>query len=162
MIKYATAIRARTASTEAILRRFMQANAMHPTYQAMIELGRAQKTIFLCRYLRDRELQREINQGLNVVESWNRGSEIIFFGNGGDIPSNRRDEQELSVLCLRVLQAAMVYINTLMIQHELTTPAWSDALTVEDKRGLTPLIWAHVSPYGEIRLNMQDRLELAA
>jgi TnpA family transposase len=57
MVKYATAIRTGTASTEAILRRFMQANAIHPTYQAMIELGRVQKTIFLCRYLRDRDLQ---------------------------------------------------------------------------------------------------------
>jgi len=140
----------------------MQANAIHPTYQAMIELGRAEKTIFLCRYLRDRGLQREINEGLNVVESWNRGVQIIFFGKGGDIPSNRRDEQELSVLCLRVLQAAMVYINTLMIQDQLIAPALADALTVEDKRGLTPLIWAHISPYGEIRLDMQSRLELAA
>jgi TnpA family transposase len=46
MMKYATAIRTGTASTEAILRRFMKANAAHPTYQAMIELGRAQKTVF--------------------------------------------------------------------------------------------------------------------
>jgi TnpA family transposase len=48
-VKYATAIRTGTTSTEAILRRFMKANAAHPAYQAMIELGRAQKTIFLCR-----------------------------------------------------------------------------------------------------------------
>jgi len=47
MIKYATAIRTGTASTEAILRRFTKANAIHPTYQAMIEVGRAQKTIFV-------------------------------------------------------------------------------------------------------------------
>ena len=66
------------------------------------------------------------------------------------------------MLCLRVLQAAMVYINTLMIQDQLIAPALADALTVEDKRGLTPLIWAHISPYGEIRLDMQSRLELAA
>jgi TnpA family transposase len=52
MIKYATAIRVDAASTEAILRLFMKANATHPTYQAMIELGRAQKAIFLARYLR--------------------------------------------------------------------------------------------------------------
>jgi hypothetical protein len=39
------AIRTGTASTEAILRRFMKANAAHLTYQAMIDLGRAQKTI---------------------------------------------------------------------------------------------------------------------
>jgi TnpA family transposase len=161
MIKYATAIRTRTASTEAILRRFMQANAIHPTYQAMIELGRAQKTIFVCRYLRLRELQHEVEEGLNVVESWNRSVNMIFFGNGSDIPSNRRDEQELSVLCLRVLQAAMVYINTLMIQQILAQPAWADALSAEDKRGLTPLFWAHVLPYGNVRLDMTRRLELS-
>jgi TnpA family transposase len=74
MVKYATAIRTGTASTEAILRRFMKANAAHPTYQAMIELGRAQKTIFLARYLRSRALQREIHEGFNVVESWNRAN----------------------------------------------------------------------------------------
>ncbi|WP_442813484.1 Tn3 family transposase [Streptomyces sp. NBC_01754] len=49
MIKYATAIRTRTASTEAILRRFTR-NASHPTYAAMLEVGRAQKTIFVARY----------------------------------------------------------------------------------------------------------------
>jgi TnpA family transposase len=43
MIKYATAIRAGTATTEAILRRFAKANAMHPVYQAMIEVGRARR-----------------------------------------------------------------------------------------------------------------------
>ena len=52
MIKYATAIRVGTASTEAILRRFTR-TAGHPTYQAMLELGRAQKTIFVARYLRE-------------------------------------------------------------------------------------------------------------
>ncbi|MBB5938905.1 hypothetical protein FHS42_005996 [Streptomyces zagrosensis] len=55
MIKYATAIRTRTASTEAILRRFTR-NASHPTYAAMLEVGRAQKTIFVARYLRLRDL----------------------------------------------------------------------------------------------------------
>ncbi|MDQ4020956.1 MAG: transposase [Actinomycetota bacterium] len=160
MLKYATAIRVGTASTEAILRRFMKANAAHPTYQAMIELGRAQKTIFLARYLRSRDLQREINEGLNVVESWNRANSVIFYGKGGDLATNRRDEQEMSMLCLRILQAALVYVNTLMIQDLLLEPAWTDALTAEDRRGLTPLFWTHVLPYGEVKLNMTSRLTL--
>jgi len=50
LIKYATAIRVGTATTEAILRRFTR-NASHPVYQAMLEVGRAQKTIFIARYL---------------------------------------------------------------------------------------------------------------
>jgi TnpA family transposase/integrase len=150
MIKYATAIRTGTASTEAILRRFTKANAIHPAYQAIAEIGRAQRTIFLARYLRDRDLQREIGEGLNVVESWNRANAVIFFGKGGDIATNRRDEQELSVLCLCILQAALVYVNTLMVQDVLADEMWADRLTAEDKRALTPLFWAHVAPYGEV------------
>jgi hypothetical protein len=30
----------------------------------------------------------------------------------------------------------------------------------EDQRGLTPLFWSNVAPYGEIRLNMTNRLAL--
>jgi TnpA family transposase len=161
MIRYATAIRTGTASTEAILRRFMRTNAQHPTYQAMIETGRAQKTVFVARYLRDRQLQRSVNDGLNVVESWNRGNSVFFYGKGGDIASNRRDEQELSVLCLRILQTSLVYVNTLMIQDTLIDPAWSQRFTSADRRGLTPLFWSHVAPYGEVRLNMARRLELS-
>jgi len=162
MIKYATAIRSGTASTEAILRRFAKANSIHPTYQAMIETGRAQKTIFTARYLRSRDLQREINEGLNVVESWNGGNSVIFYGKGGDLASNRRDEQEFSVLCLRVLQAALVYVNTLMVQDVLADAAWADRLTLSDRRGLNPLFWTHVAPYGEVRLNMTRRLSLSS
>jgi TnpA family transposase len=160
MIKYATAIRTGTASTEAILRRFTKANAIHPAYQAMAEVGRAQRTIFLARFLRNRDLQREINEGLNVVESWNRANAVIFFGRGGDIATNRHDEQELSVLCLRILQAALFYVNTLMVQDVLADQTWADRLTTEDRRGLTPLFWAHVAPYGEVRLDMGRRLAL--
>jgi TnpA family transposase len=162
MIKYATAIQAGTASTEAILRRFTRANAIHPTYQAMIEVGRAQRTVFVARYLRDRDLQREINEGLNVVESWNRANSVIFFGKGGDIATNRRDEQELSVLCVRVLQAALVYVNTLMVQDVLADEEWAAQLTDADRRGLTPLFWTHVAPYGEVKLDMTSRLALSA
>ncbi|MBT8227336.1 MAG: Tn3 family transposase [Dactylosporangium sp.] len=160
MIKYATAIRTGSASTEAILRRFAKANAIHPTYHAMIEVGRAQKTLFVARYLRDRDLQREINAGLNVVESFNGANAVIHFGKGGDIATNRREEQELAVLCLRVLHAAMVYINTLMLQDVLAEDAWMKLLTPEAQRGLTPLFWSNVAPYGEIRLNMTRRLTL--
>jgi TnpA family transposase len=107
MTKYATAIRTGTASTEAILRRFTR-NASHPTYAAMLEVGRAQKTIFACRYLRLRDLQREIEEGLNVVESSNRANDAIAYGNHGTIATNRRDEQEMFVACLRILQAALL------------------------------------------------------
>ena len=33
-------------------------------------------------------------------------------------------------------------------------------LTPEDQRGLTPLFWSHVLPYGEVKLNINSRLLL--
>jgi TnpA family transposase len=159
MIKYATAIRQGTASTEAILRRFTR-SASHPTYQAMLEVGRAQRTIFVARYLRSRELQREITEGLNVVEAFNGANSVIYYGKGGEIASNRHDEQEMTVLCLRILQAALVYVNTLMLQDVLAEDEWNELLTAEDRRGLTPLFWQHVLPYGEVKLDMTARLNI--
>jgi hypothetical protein len=85
---------------------------------------------------------------------------VIFYGKNGDLATNRRDEQEMSVLCLRILQAALVYVNTLMLQAIIADPDWEDALTAEDERGLTPLFWSHVLPYGEVKLNMSSRLAL--
>ena len=54
---------------------------------------------------------------------------MIFYGKGGDIATNRRDEQEMTVLCLRILQAALVYVNTLMLQDVLAEPDWAELLT---------------------------------
>jgi hypothetical protein len=65
-----------TAETEAILRRFTRNNIQHPTYKALTELGKAIKTIFLCRYLHDEGLRREINDGLNVIEHWNSAGAV--------------------------------------------------------------------------------------
>ena len=42
----------------------------------------------------------------------------------------------------------MVYVNTLMLQDVLAEDEWSQLLTSEDYRGLTPLTWAHVAMHG--------------
>jgi TnpA family transposase len=160
MIKYATAIRLRTAETEAILRRFTKNNVQHPTYKALAELGKAIKTIFLCRYLHSEELRREIHEGLNVVEQWNGATDFVFFARRGELASNRREEQEISMLALHLIQNCMVYINTLMIQQLLAQPHWQGKFTPRDYAALTPLIWDHVNPYGRFDLDMSTRLAL--
>src|SRR5260221_3508950 len=124
MVKYATALRLGIAETESILRRFTRSNLQHPTYKALAELGKAMKTIFLCRYLHSLELRREINEGLNVVENWNSANNFILYGKGGEFATNRREDQEITMLSLHLLQLCLVYINTLMIQQVLHKPQW--------------------------------------
>ncbi len=160
MVRFASALHAGTAKTESILRRLTRANLQHPTYRTLSELGRAVKTIFLCEYLREESLRREIHEGLNVIESWNAANSFIFYGKGGEIATNRINDQEVAVLSLHLLQLSLVYVNTLMIQEVLASPAWSGRLTDEDMRGLTPLLYGHVNPYGRFDLDMNKRLPL--
>jgi len=159
MIRYATAIRLRTADTETIMRRFTRSNIQHPTYRALCELGKATRTTFLTDYLTHIELRREIQEGLNVVEHWNSANGFIHYGKGGDITTNQRHDQELAALCLHLLQSALVYINTLMIQdilEETTTITLNDT----DRRALNPLMYRHINPYGTFNLDLETRLAI--
>src|SRR5712692_9292370 len=96
MIKFATALRLGTAETEEILRRFTRNGVQHPTYTALLELGKVQRTIFLCLYLQSEALRREIQEGLNVVENWNSATNFIHFGRHGEFSTNNLEEDRKS------------------------------------------------------------------
>ena len=143
MIKLATALRLGTADARSTLRRFTRQNVQHPTYRALAELGKAVKTAFLCGYLRQESLRHEIHEGLQVIELWNSANDFILYGKGGEFTSNRIDEQELQMLGLHLLQASLVYVNTLMMQQVLAEPEWQ-----------------HINPYGTFTLDMHAQLPL--
>lgn len=103
---------------------------------------------------------REINAGLNVVEHWNGATDFVFFARRGELASNRREDHEVSMLALHLLQNCLIYINTLMLQRVLAQPHWAGRLSTRDLSALTPLFWDHINPYGRFELDMETRLLL--
>lgn len=160
MVKHVAALKLGMADAESLLRRFTRNNIQHPVYKALTELGKAIKTIFLCRYLESEGLRQEIHEGLNMVESWNSTNGFIYYGKRGELSSNRREDQEMGVLCLHLLQASLVYINTLMIQQVLGEPGWEGRMQLRDLAALNPLLIQHITPYGHFELDMEARLAL--
>lgn len=48
-------------------------------------------------------MRREVHEGPNTVERWNAANAFVFFGKGGEVSSNRPEEQGTSVPALHLL-----------------------------------------------------------
>jgi len=155
MVKATVAMRYGYATAEAILRRYSSENRTHPTYKALIELGKVEKTIFLCNYLSSLELRQEIQNGLNVIENWNGTNDFIFYGRRGRFETNDPQDMEISMLSLHLLQNCLILINTLLLEQTIGHRSMLEKLSPEDMRALTPLFYGHVNPYGLFELDFE-------
>ena len=162
IVKHIVALKLGVVTPEVLIKRFSQNNYNHPVYKALVEIGKANKTIFLCGYLASEELRIEVSEGLNIVERLNYVMDFIFYGKLGHIATNNTEDQELSVLCLHLLQVCMVYINTLIIQQILVQAHWQNRFTPEDYRALTPLFSGHINPYGLFPVDFSKRISISA
>ena len=106
------------------------------------------------------ELRREVHAGLYVIENGNGANDFIWYGRHGEFAINRLDQQELSALSLHLLQSCLVVVNTLLIQRVLAELEQFQRMQKEDLRGLTPLNYSHVTPYGMFRLDLSERIDI--
>ena len=83
MVKHAVALKLGTATAEAILKRFNSYNVTHPTYKALAEFGKVEKTIYLCEYLSSLRSAMRVETGLDVVERWNEANDFLCYGRQG-------------------------------------------------------------------------------
>jgi TnpA family transposase len=138
----------------------MRGRPRHPAHQALDELGRVGRTIFLCNYLADENVRREVHEARQVIETWNSGIDFIHYGKNNELTGDDREDLEISMLTMHLLQASLVLVNTLILQQILAEPEWADRLTGRDKQALSALIWSHINPYGTFHIDMSTHLDL--
>jgi TnpA family transposase len=151
--RHAAAILEKTGPIESILRRFTRYNRPHPTYRALLELGRVERTIYLCRLLSEPDLHVWVHDQLNGIESWNSCNQFICFARRSELRTNDPVVQELTIGSLHLLQNAMVLANVLMVEEVLDRDLF-ERMNTEDLRALTPLFTSSINPYGEFELDL--------
>jgi TnpA family transposase len=158
IVKYIMALKLGTAEAEAILSRFAKGGVIHPAYQAILELGKVRKTIFLCKYLSSEELRQEIEEGLNVIENWNSAIDFIWYGKGGEISVNNKEDQEIAILSLHLLQNLYgLYQHAFSAKNSTRKRVAGQVAAGRLPWSDTTFLWTCESIW-EIGLNMDERI----
>jgi TnpA family transposase len=94
LMRVAVSVREGAISSSTLLKRLRSGSHKNSTYTTFREVGRVIRTVQLLRYLSDAPLRRRVTAATNKVESFNRFSQWVGFGNQGVLADNDPIEQE--------------------------------------------------------------------
>jgi TnpA family transposase len=151
ILRLIATIKLKEATASQLLKRVSSYSIDHPLYRALKHFGRIIKTIFLLKYIDEVELRQMIEKQLNKIESANKMSKAVFFGNGNEFQVGTPNEQLIAVGCKRLIENCIICWNYLYLSKYL-----KDIDSVEKKKQILELIvnssvvtWQHINLQGE-------------
>lgn len=117
--------------------------------KALTHLGRIVKTIYILRYLHDKDMRRGVRLQLNRVESRHSLVRNIFFAAQGAFKTNDPIELMNKASCLSFISNAIVLYNTIQLQktYEILKSK-GYLLKEEDMARISPLSSKHIIMHG--------------
>lgn len=147
-------------ATASLLLSKLQSGSRHNTLaRALLEYGRAVRTLFILRYLADPELQRRVHRQLNKGESLHALRRRLFYANQGHVHRRHHEAQTEQALCLTVVTNAVVLFNTVYLQDALEALR-EEGHTVTDEQvlHLSPALLDHINIYGSLTFDVEAEL----
>lgn len=136
-------------SSALLLKRLRSGSRRNATYAAFREVGGVIRTVQLLCYLPDAPLRRRVRAATNKVESFNRFSQWVGFGNGGVIADNDPVEQEKTMKLNSLLTNAAIFHNALDIAEVVRqSQAESWEIDPEDLAQVSPYLTEHIPRFG--------------
>ncbi|MDE1822528.1 MAG: Tn3 family transposase [Euryarchaeota archaeon] len=106
--------------------------------EALRELGKAVRTIYVLRYALSPDLRRQVRESCNRVERWNFFETDVNWGHAGRMQTRDPRRQEVNVLCRVLLMNSIVFWTAKRYGSKLRKiPA------------ATPVMWDHVALMGK-------------
>jgi TnpA family transposase len=102
-----------------VLARFGSAARVDPLYEALVQLGRLLRTVFLADYFVNEAFRRELLRVLNRGESVNSLKRSIYVGRVASYQAKQHDEMQAVADALSLLANLVMAWNTMKMQAVL-------------------------------------------
>jgi ferredoxin len=150
ILRLATSIRSGTATASGMLRKLSAYPRQNGLAVALRELGRIERTLFTLDWLKNIDLRRRANAGLNKGEARNALARAIFFYRLGEMRDRSFESQVYRASGLNLLIAAIILWNTRYLEEaffELEQQGVNVAPTIVTH--VAPLGWEHIGLTGD-------------
>jgi len=157
MLRIAGSLKFGTVQASELLRSLLRSERPSSLAQAIIEIGRINKTIYLLNYVDDEDYRRRILTQLNRGESRHAVARAICYGKRGEIRKRYREGQEDQLGALGLVTKAVVLWNTIYMEAALNRLR-KDGMTISDAdiARLSPLLYQHVNMFGHYSFNLAE------
>ncbi|CFU98570.1 Transposase and inactivated derivatives, TnpA family [Yersinia pseudotuberculosis] len=164
MMRTAGSLKLGTIHASELIRSLLKSSRPSGLAQAIMAVGRVNKTLYLLNYIDDEDYRRRILTQLNRGESRHAVARAICYGQRGEIRKRYREGQEDQLGALGLVTNAVVLWNTLYIQEALSWMRSNGEETRdEDIARLSPLMHGHINMLGHYTFTLSDDiLELRA
>ncbi|PHR71089.1 MAG: transposase [Arcobacter sp.] len=159
ILRFIVTIKSKKTSASQLLRRLTSYSKQHKLYAAIKEFGKIIKTDFLLNYIDDVELRQRIEKQLNKVESSNKFSKAVFFGNNTEFTVATIEEQNIANNCKRLIQNSIILWNYLYMSQKLniTSNKEEKKEIIKTIRQSSIMHWSHINFYGEYDFTKLNR-----
>lgn len=150
----AYSIQTRKTSAKIILNKLGSYARKNKVPQALSELGKIEKTIFLLEYAINEDLRKVITQMLNRGELINDLARELFNGQRGKFMEKDFEKQLQSASALNILINAISLWNTVYLQQAYNYCKNSEPEITKYLEYTSPIIWRHINLLGEYKIDL--------
>jgi TnpA family transposase len=137
-----------------LLKKFAAYPRQNSLAQALREIGRVERTLFMLDWMRDVELRQRVQAGLNKSEARNALARAIFFNRLGELRDRTRENQSSRASGLNLLIAAIVLWNTAYLGKAVAELRHRGESPPDDLLAhVSPLAWEHINLTGNYSWN---------
>ena len=160
MLRIAGSLKLGTVKASELITSFLRSSKPSMVARALMELGRAAKTLHMLTYIDDENYRRHILTALNRGESRHAVARETFHGRRGEMRKPYREGQEDQLGALGLVVNAIVLWNTIYMEEALKyLQQRGFEAKEEDTARLSPLLYEHINFLGRYYFNLASSVQ---